>query len=93
MNKGEISQCRWMPLQEYAEHPDVIPMNRYFVKKYLEAKKKGASITKIDTEINLPGKLAFDILKCKVSQVLITFNFAGLRRQQQIYAVEFPEDN
>jgi hypothetical protein len=41
--------------QDYAEHPNVHAVNRYFVEKYSEAKKNGTKIGKRDLELVLPG--------------------------------------
>ena len=41
--------------QDYAQHPNVHAVNRYFVEKYLEAKEKKTKIGKVDLELRLPG--------------------------------------
>lgn len=55
MNSQEISKCKWMPIQEYAQHENVHAVNRYFVEKYLESKQKKTKIGIRDIELRLPG--------------------------------------
>ena len=44
MCSRELSDCRWMNVDEYLNHPDVHELNRFFVLKYIEYKKNGFKI-------------------------------------------------
>ncbi|XP_034489810.1 nudix hydrolase 8 [Drosophila innubila] len=41
----EIERVRWMPLDEYLEHPQVLEGNRLFARTYLDNRKRGLDFT------------------------------------------------
>lgn len=49
----ELSECRWMPLQEYASHPLVHQTNRHFAEKYKECTESGTFIGKTEIELRI----------------------------------------
>jgi 8-oxo-dGTP pyrophosphatase MutT (NUDIX family) len=44
----EISECKWMPIDEYLAHPNVHQTNRSFVQQYLYNKQNGIQIVAED---------------------------------------------
>jgi len=49
----ELSECQWMPLEEYATHPLVHATNRHFAEKYLECSRNGSFIGLTEIELRI----------------------------------------
>jgi len=40
----ELTDCRWMPIAEYAGHADVHALNKKFINKYLDSRRHGTAL-------------------------------------------------
>lgn len=49
----ELSDCRWMPIQEYLSHPLVHETNRHFMEKYLESRERGISLGLTEIQLKI----------------------------------------
>lgn len=56
----EISECKWMDMQEYLNHPNIHSQNKLIVKQYLEFEKKNIRIA-CDTGVHEVLKIPYNI--------------------------------
>ena len=47
----EISQCRWMPLQEFLQHEQVHDTNKHFARAFLEGRRMGVTVARTEIEL------------------------------------------
>ncbi|XP_030847337.1 nudix hydrolase 8-like [Strongylocentrotus purpuratus] len=70
MDPREIAACRWMPIEEYLEHPDVHEANRYFARQCLAVISKDSKVNLRPEESN--NSLVYSILPKSVATSLET---------------------
>merc|ERR1712241_887168 len=68
-DEKEISDCQWMPIEEYAIHPLVHDTNRHFAEKYIECSRTGAFIGLKEIQLKIKD--------LKLDQKVYSVNFSN----------------
>lgn len=63
----EIAECRWMPIDEYMNHPNVHETNRSFMRSYLYYKENGIKMI-CREDVHQILKKKYNIFELKVEK-------------------------